>query len=135
MICSAVGATHSTQHLHQILGSQMRVPLQHLQCLMSRNGCDLHGVESLLEQPAGRLVAQVVEAKILEAGLIRLRSFMLILRSRPISRAFKRLADRLWRDAAPHTPVDVARKAFEDLHRFCGERHAPGFSILGFGYK
>ena len=38
------------QHLHQILRPQMRVPLQHLQRLMSRNGRNLHGVEPLLEE-------------------------------------------------------------------------------------
>ena len=40
---------------HQILRPQVRIPLQHLQGLVPRDRRDLHGIQSLLEEPGGRL--------------------------------------------------------------------------------
>ena len=38
------------QHPHQILGPQMRIPLEHLQGLVPRDRRHLHLIQSLLEQ-------------------------------------------------------------------------------------
>ena len=55
----------------------MGVPFQHLQRLVSRNGRHLHGVQALLEEPAGRLVPEVVEGEVRQEGGIRLGSLSL----------------------------------------------------------
>jgi hypothetical protein len=46
----------------------MRVPPQHAQVLVAGDARDFHDVQSLLEQPGGRLVAQVMEAEVFDAG-------------------------------------------------------------------
>ena len=46
----------------------MRVPPQHSQVPVPGDACDFHDVQPLLEQPGGRLVAQVVEAEVFDAG-------------------------------------------------------------------
>ena len=46
----------------------MRIPPQHAQVLVPGDARHLHYVETLLEQPGGRLVAQVVEAEALDVG-------------------------------------------------------------------
>ena len=45
-------AVISPQHLYHVFSPQMRVPLQHLQCLVASNGRNLHG-GSVLSQKAG----------------------------------------------------------------------------------
>ena len=55
----------------------MGVPFQHLQRLVSRNGRNLHGVQSLLKEPAGRLVPEVVEGEVRQVGRIRLLTLFL----------------------------------------------------------
>ncbi len=42
---------------------------EHLQGLVPGNGRDLHGVQTLFEQPAGGFMPQVVEAKIFDPAL------------------------------------------------------------------
>ncbi len=125
----------SPESSHQIPCPQMRVPLQHLQRLMSRNGRDLHGVESLLEQPAGRLVVQVVEAEILEQFRVRLLpglfAFLLVGRPRCGDRALKSLRNRI-RPHAPHSTIDAPGEGVENHKRPAGKWHAPGRAGLGF---
>jgi hypothetical protein len=41
----------------QVLGAQVRVPLQHPQLFVSADGGDLHEAESALEQPTNRFVS------------------------------------------------------------------------------
>ena len=45
----------------------MSVPLQHLQCLVPGDHGDFHGVEALLKEAGGGLVAEIVEAQIINA--------------------------------------------------------------------
>lgn len=48
----------------------MSISLEHLERLMSDNRGDLHWVQSLLEEPAGGLVLEIVKMKILDPGLM-----------------------------------------------------------------
>jgi hypothetical protein len=59
----------SSQLPRQILCLQVRIPTQHAQILVPSDAGDLHNVQSLLEKPRGRLVAQVVKAKVFDAGV------------------------------------------------------------------
>ena len=46
----------------------MRIPLQHLQGLVPRDGGHLHRVQPLLKQPGGRLMPQIMEGQALNPG-------------------------------------------------------------------
>ena len=46
----------------------MRVSPQHAQVLVTGDTGNLHDVQPFLEQPSGRLVAQVVEAEVFDGG-------------------------------------------------------------------
>jgi hypothetical protein len=46
----------------------MCIPPQHAQIFVAGDAGDFHDVQSLLEQPGGRLVTQVVEAEFLDTG-------------------------------------------------------------------
>ena len=56
-----------TQLLGQVFRPKVCVSLQHPQVFVARDACHLHDVEPTLEQPGGRLVAQVVEVEVLDA--------------------------------------------------------------------
>jgi len=47
-------------------GFEVRVPFEHLQRLMPRDGCYLHRVQPLFEQSARSLVPKIVEMKTLD---------------------------------------------------------------------
>ena len=46
----------------------MCIAVQHAQVLVPGDAGDFHDVQPLLEQPGGGLVAQVMEAQVLDAG-------------------------------------------------------------------
>ena len=57
-----------TQFLRQVLRLQVGISAQHAQILVAADAGDSHDIETLLEQPRGGLVAQVMKPDVFEAG-------------------------------------------------------------------
>ena len=95
----------------------MGVPLQHLQGLMPRDRGDLHGIQALLKQPTGGLVAQIVKGQTRDAS--------------GLADPLEGLGDGV-RAHAPYFPIQAARQGAKYRKRSCGQRYPPGRARLGF---
>ena len=67
----------SIQHQRQIFCLEMRVPSEHLQCLMPSDGRYLHRIQALFEEPAGCFMPEIVKGDIGEELGIRFCSLLL----------------------------------------------------------
>ena len=47
--------------LRQLLGTEMRIPLQHSEIFVPRNTRDLHDIQSAFKKTSRRFVAQIVK--------------------------------------------------------------------------
>ena len=69
--CITFSTHHLIQSRHQILSPQMGVALQHLHGLVPGDSGDLLVAETGLDQARDGLVAQVMEARTLDAGVFQ----------------------------------------------------------------
>ena len=55
----------SPQFSHKFLRSEVGVPLQHRQCLVTTDYANLNGVQSFLKQAGDRFMAEIVKPQVL----------------------------------------------------------------------
>ena len=94
----------------------MSIPLEHLEGLVSRNGRDLHGVQSLLKEPRGRLMAQIMEGQALDAsGFAGCGK----------GAAYRRRVD------TENTAIELLGQALQNRYSGCGQWYPPRRPVLG----
>jgi len=95
----------------------MCIATQHTQILVPGDACNLHDIEAFLEEPGCRLMAQVVEAKILDTG--------------PTHCADIGALDGLSGEAGKDLTVQTAGQGAQYMDGGGGQRHGPRLAVLG----
>jgi hypothetical protein len=101
----------------QIRGAEVGVALEHLQRLVSGDGGDLHYVQPLLEESAGSLVPQVVEAEPRDAGTAH--------------GALEGVLESVCRKLAEDTTVQRSGEAAQNRYGAARQRHTARLAVLG----